>query len=55
MAHALVVLEAFGDLGLRVARHGSKDYMCYGTSLYGRFLKQTSTSKMASKKTFHLR
>ena len=25
------------------------------TSLYGRFLKQTSTGKMASKKTFHLR
>ena len=29
--------------------------MRYGTSLYGRFLKQTSTGKMASKKTFHLR
>ena len=36
-------------------QHGSKNYMCYGTSLYGRFLKQTSTGKMASKKTFHLR
>ena len=36
-------------------QHGSKNYMRYGTSLYGRFLKQTSTGKMASKKTFHLR
>ena len=35
-------------------QHGSKNYMHYGTWLYGSFLKQTSTCKMASKKTFHL-